>query len=97
LTSERSFSAAPLFASTIVDNGLGIVIGEPPASGFTVGSTFNNDSDIVLPLSGVTVRSTFTRVNRLDEDACSLALIPDIWVNEWEALDVALEFLAELD
>jgi len=94
LVNRYSFSAAPMFAGYIVDSGFGVVIGEPPSSGPAVSGTVLN---IDLPLSGIRIRSTYTSLNRIDLEADPQVLWPDIWVNEWEALDVALELLADLD
>jgi len=91
LTSERTFSGGTSFAAEIADSGFGIVIGEPSA---TAPTGYGWGRALWLEKSGLQIRPHYTFYLRPDVYADQLVLWPDIFVNEWEALDAALEFFA---
>jgi len=90
LTSERTFSGGTIAALTIGDSDFGIIIGEPSAggaNGIGWGTSFSP------PTARLLIRSHITMYFRPDQSRDPLVAEPDIHVNDWEALDVALEFL----
>jgi len=93
LTSERSFSAAPMFAAEIADSGFGMVIGEPgasPPTGVGAGQTLWTE------LSMLEIRPHYQFFLRPDAEADQQTLWPCIHVYEWYALQVALEYIESL-
>lgn len=89
LTSERTFSGGTTVAVEIADSGFGKIIGEPSP---TAPTGYGFGRQIILPNSGLQIRPHYTFYLRPDINADQFILVPDIHVNEWEALDTALEF-----
>ena len=90
LTSERTFSGGTIAALTIGDSDFGIIIGEPSAggaNGIGWGTTFSP------PTARLLIRSHITMYFRPDQSRDPLVVEPDIFSNDWEALDVAIDFL----
>jgi len=92
LTSERTFSGGTAFAAEIADSGFGKIIGEPSP---TAPTGYGYGRSIMLPNSRLQVRPHYTFYLRSDINADQYTLWPDIHVNEWEALDAALEFFRQ--
>jgi len=93
LTSERTFSGGTTIAVEIADSGFGKIIGEPSP---TAPTGYGFGRQIILPSSRLQIRPHYTFYLRPDIDADPNILWPDIHVNEWEALDAALEFFQHL-
>jgi len=92
LTSDRSFSAATVFASEVADSGFGIVIGEPSA---TAPTGVGYGQTLWLDTARLELRPHYTFFLRPDAYANQDTLVPDILVYEWDALEVALGFFAD--
>lgn len=88
LTSNRSFSSAMLFAEFISDNGLGEIIGEPPAN---AANSYGDVTFTCLKYSGLVVRSSTKRFTRANESEEKLVM-PDYPCDA----DTAVEKLYEL-
>jgi len=93
LTSERTFSGGTTIAVEIADSGFGIVIGEPSA---TAPTGYGWGRALWLPNSFLQIRPHYTFYLRPDINADQFTLWPDIYVNEWEALETALAFFMQL-
>jgi hypothetical protein len=90
LTSPFTFSGATILAVEVADGGFGPIIGEPSAtapSGCGYGSQYWGKH------TGVQIRPHIMYYLRPDANADQKTLWPDIPVNSWEALEVALEYM----
>ena len=92
LTDTFTYSAAMDFAMLIGDNDLGTLVGEPS------GNLPDSYGDILffqMPNSDLVVRISFKKWYRIDAAKAQEALIPDVVVPAEEALDKALELIAD--
>jgi hypothetical protein len=94
LTDNTSFSSAMAFATQIQDGNFGNVIGEPSAN---APASFGEIRPVYLPVSGLEIWTSTALFLRPDVNADQTTLWPDIMVPAEDALDVALEFLRNLD
>jgi len=92
LTGERTFSGGTTIAVEIADSGFGKIIGEPSP---TAPTGYGWGQHVILPNSRLQIRPHYTFYLRPDINADQDILLPDIHVNEWEALDAALEFFRQ--
>lgn len=92
LTDTFTYSAAMDFAMLIGDNDLGTLVGEPS------GNLPDSYGDILffqMPNSDLVVRISYKKWYRIDAAKAQEALIPDVVVPAEEALDKALELIAD--
>ena len=94
LTDAASFSSAMWMATWAQDGGFGNVIGSPSRNAPT---SFGNVLWHTLPYSGVSLPVSRTQWLRPDENADPLVLMPDILVDPVSAMEVALEYLQNLE
>jgi len=90
LTDHGTYSAATMFAVWVQDGGFGNVVGGISSN---APSAFGDMLRFELPYSGLVVRVSHARFLRPDAAADQAVLMPDIFVDPVEALDVALEYL----
>jgi hypothetical protein len=91
LTDTFTYSAAMDFAMLIGDNDLGMLVGEPS------GNLPDSYGDILvfqMPNSDLVVRISHKKWYRIDEEKAQEALMPDVIVPAEDALDKALEMIA---
>jgi hypothetical protein len=91
LTDIFTYSAAMDFAMLIGDNDLGMLVGEPS------GNLPDSYGDILvfqMPNSDLVVRISHKKWYRIDEEKAQEALMPDVIVPAEDALDKALEMIA---
>ncbi|MCL2169307.1 MAG: S41 family peptidase [Defluviitaleaceae bacterium] len=93
LTSPRTFSGGTTLAVEVQDGGFGPVIGEPSA---TAPTGYGWGTNMFGPLSDLQIRPHVSLYLRPDPSADQLTLHPDILVDEQDALEVALDFMANL-
>lgn len=94
LTNTISYSSATMFGVWIQDGDFGNIIGEPSRN---APSAFGNSTgDIFLPESQIHFSVSTNRWLRPDIEANQGLLVPDIWVDSEDALDVAIDFLNAL-
>jgi hypothetical protein len=91
LTDTFTYSAAMDFAMLIGDNDLGTLVGEP--SGNLPGS-YGDILFFQMPNSDLVVRISYKKWYRIDVEKAQEALEPDVVVPAEEALDKALELIA---
>jgi len=94
LTDASSYSSAMWMASWVQDGGFGNVIGSPSRNAPT---SFGNVLQYTLPYSGIEGAISYVQWLRPDENANPLVLMPDILVHPKDALDVALEYLHNMN
>ncbi|MBP1585353.1 MAG: hypothetical protein ILP17_06645 [Lachnospiraceae bacterium] len=90
LTNQRTFSAAMDFAMDIMDNDLGILVGEPS------GNLPESYGDILLfdtPNSHLNFQISYKRWFRIDETKSGQPLDPDYPCSSEEAMDRAYELI----
>ena len=94
LTDALTFSSATDMATWAQDGNLGNVIGEPSVN---APSSFGDMIVYTLPTSRIPLRISYTKFLRPDASADQTTLWPDIMVPAEDALDVAIEFLQNLE
>jgi len=94
LTDTNTFSSATWMATWVQDGGFGNIIGSPSRNAPT---SFGDTVWYTLPYSGIGGSTSFWQWLRPDENANPTVLMPDILVHPGEALEVALEYLRNLD
>jgi hypothetical protein len=93
LTDTMSYSSSRMMATWVQDGGLGNIIGEPSSNS---PSSFGDMLSATLPKSKLVCTVSYTRWLRPDANADQDTLWPDIMVPADDALDVALEYLRNL-
>ncbi|MCL2575261.1 MAG: S41 family peptidase [Defluviitaleaceae bacterium] len=94
LTDASSFSSATMMAAWVQDGGFGNIIGGQSRNS---PNSFGDILRFQLPYSGFVGVVSYTQWLRPDVNADPINLLPDILVDPSEALDVAIEFLRNLD
>ena len=94
LTDAGTFSSATMFSAWVQDGNLGNIIGSPSRN---KPSMFGDMLAFDLPSGLFTVAVSHGRFMRPDTNADQITLHPDILVDPEIALDVALEFLRNLE
>lgn len=84
LTNSQSFSSAMLFPQMIQDNGLGKVIGEPPANN---ANGYGEVTFFDLKETGLTIKISTKRFYRIDQNNKSDYIIPDFPCDSEDALE----------
>lgn len=91
LTSHNSFSSAMLFAEFISDNGLGMVIGEPPAN---AANSYGDVTIFSLPNSHLRM-SCSTKIFRRASDTDDMLVEPDYPCDSAEAVTKLYEIIGK--
>jgi len=94
LTDAQSYSSATMMTAWVQDGGLGNVIGQPSRNN---PSPLGDMLPVTLPDSGLVFAVSYTRFLRPDASADQITLWPDIIVPAEDALNIAVEFLRDLE
>lgn len=88
LTNVGTFSAAMIFAMTIKDNGLGVIVGEASSN---LPDMYTYPVFFYMPHSRLKISVSCGKLYRIDESRSGEPLVPDYEVPASEALDKVIE------